>query len=126
MGITLANRWKVDQVAKYLMGPITPIMGHVLLMNLETHEKLPPDVKAIMDGLGQEYLVQWMKTLEIQIDAVKALWKETGVEIVPIDRAEIRKITQSAEVKAIHEDWIKRAKAKGLKDAEEIIGMFLP
>ncbi len=126
MGITLANRWKVDQVAKYLMGPITPIMGHILLMNLEAHEKLPADVRAIMDGLGQEYMVQWLKILEIQIDEVKALWKTTGVEIIPIDRAEIRKITQSPEVKAIHEDWIKRAKAKGLKDAEEIIGMFLP
>lgn len=126
MGITLANRWKVDQVAKYLMGPITPIMGHILLMNLEVHEKLPGDVKAILDGLGQEYLVQWMKILEIQIAKVKALWKKTGVEIIPIDRAEIRKITQDPGVKAIHEEWIKRAKAKGLKDAEEIIGMFLP
>ncbi|MEJ2660965.1 MAG: TRAP transporter substrate-binding protein DctP [Desulfobacteraceae bacterium] len=126
IGITLANRWKVDQVAKYFMGPFTPIMGHCLLMNLKTHEELPQDVKAILDGLGQEYLVQWLKTLELQVDEVKQIWKKKGVEILPIDRSEIKKIIQSDLVKAVHNDWIERAKAKGLKNPEEIIEIFMP
>ena len=55
MGITLANRWKVDLSAKYFLSPVTPIMGYCLLMNLKTHDALPSDIKAILDGLGQEY-----------------------------------------------------------------------
>lgn len=126
MGITLANRWKVDQVGKYLLGPVTPIMGHCLMMNKKTHDSLPADIMAILDGLGQEYTVQWLKVLEKQIDTVKAIWKEKGVKIIPVDRAEVKMIMQDKGVKAIHQDWIDKAKAKGLKNAEEVIAIFLP
>lgn len=126
MGITIANRWKVDEVGKYFMGPFTPIMGHSLIMNKEIHDKLPANTMAILDGLGQEYTVKWLKTLEMQIDAIKRIWKENGVKIIPVDHAELMSISQDEGVKAIHQEWIEKAKAKGLKDAEEVIEIFMP
>jgi TRAP-type C4-dicarboxylate transport system substrate-binding protein len=127
IGITLANRWKVDRIAKYFTYPIGAIMGHCLIVNLKSYNKLPPDVQAILMGLGQEYLVQWAKILEIQIEKVKQMWKgKMGVEIIPFPQDVLAKVAASEGVKAIHKDWVNRAKERGVTDGDKIIDMFKP
>lgn len=126
IGITLANRWKIDRVAKYFSFPLGAIMGHCLIMNLKSFNNLPPDIQTITMKLGRDYLDEWVKTLDIQVEKVKEIWKKTGVEIVPITPEDLKKTTDNDLVRAIYKDWINRAKAKGVPDPEKIIEQFIP
>ncbi len=119
IGITLARGWKYDEVAKYFIDiPFGAIWGHLIAMNRQAYMRLDEQSRAILDGLGSEYLVEYVKQADIQTAAIKAQWKKTGVEIVPFPAAELAKAAKSEKVAKVRAEWIEKASKTGLPAAE--------
>ena len=62
--MTLARGWRFEEVAKYFIRfPLGANWGHYIAVNLESYEKLDDQTRAILHGLGREYLVEYVNTL---------------------------------------------------------------
>jgi TRAP-type C4-dicarboxylate transport system substrate-binding protein len=120
----LAQGWKYDEVAKYFINvPIGASFGHMITMNRKSYDKLDPQTRAILDGLGREYTVKYAVEMEILTDQIVQGWKKKGVTIINLPKAEFAKVVDFPAVKAVREKWIKRAKELGVpaeKIAEEL------
>ena len=122
IGPALARGWKYDEVAKYFIRfPFGASFGHLVAMNRKSFEGMPDDVKAIVEGLGQEYAMRYAVDLEVQIAEVLKGWKEAGVTVMdfPVDKAAA--LVDNPGVQDIRKTWIKKANAAGLP-GEEIAG----
>lgn len=120
VGPTLVHGWKYDEVAKYFIDvPMGALWGHLIAMNREAYDGLDEQTRAIIDGLGTEYLVEYSAAVTRMTEDVKAKWKEMGVEIIPFPRDELVRAAQSDLVQKVRAEWIAKAAQTGLP-AEEI------
>lgn len=117
----LAHGWKYDEVAKYYINvPLGASFGHMITMNLKSYEKLDTQTRAILDGLGREYVVRYSVEMATITDQVVQGWKKQGVTVINFPRDEFAKLVNLPAVKAVREKWIKRAKELGVP-AEKIV-----
>ncbi len=117
----LAHGWKYDEVAKYYINvPLGASFGHMVTMNLKSYEKLDAQTRAILEGLGREYLVRYSVEMAVMTDQVVQGWKKKGVTVINFPRDEFAKLVNYPAVKAVREKWIKRAKELGVP-AEKIV-----
>jgi TRAP-type C4-dicarboxylate transport system substrate-binding protein len=93
-------------------------------MNRESYDSLDAQTRAILDGLGKEYLVEYVAVLDKQTQDILAEWKtKTGVKIIPFPQEPIAKATQSAGVQEVRQEWIKKAHAVDLP-TDDIVEFF--
>lgn len=124
IGVTLARGWRYDEVAKnYIDITLGASWGHFIAMNRASYDKLDPQSRAIIDGLGTEYLVEYVSVLHKLTDSILADWKKTGVQVIPFPKDVIANATKSEGVQNVRKEWIKKASAAGLP-AEEIAEFF--
>jgi len=117
----LAHGWKYDEVAKYFVNvPIGASFGHLIAMNLKSYEKLDPQTRAILDGLGREYTVRYAVEMKIITDKVIEGWKKKGVTVINLPKEEFAKLVNFPAVQAVRKKWIDRAKSLGVR-AEKIV-----
>jgi len=120
IGPSLAHGWKYDEVAKYYIEvPLGASFGHMLTMNLDSYNKLDEQTRAIVDGLGAEYSVEYAVQLDITTDKVLDGWAEKGVEVIPFPREQLAKVIDNDGIQKVRQEWIERAKALGVP-AEKI------
>jgi len=120
IGPSLAHGWKYDEVAKYYIEvPLGASFGHMLTMNLDSYNKLDEQTRAIVDGLGAEYTVEYAVQLDITTDKVLDGWAEKGVEVIPFPREQLAKVIDNDGIQKVRQEWIERAKALGVP-AEKI------
>jgi TRAP-type C4-dicarboxylate transport system substrate-binding protein len=117
----LAHGWKYDEVAKYYINvPIGASFGHMITMNRKSYDKLDPQTRAILDGLGREYTVRYSVQMEILKDQIIQGWKKKGVTVINLPKEEfVSKVVNFPAVKAVRQKWIDRANALGVP-AEKI------
>ena len=119
IGITLARGWRYDEVAKYFINiKLGASWGHLIAMNRKSYEKLDPQTRAILDGLGREYVIEYCNVLDELTRKVLADWKEKGVTVVPFPEDAIAAVSRSEGVQSVQKEWVKKASATGLPAAE--------
>lgn len=118
-GVTLARGWKFEEVAKYYVKvPLGANWGHFIAMNRGSYDSLDDQSKAIVDGLGKEYLIHYVNVLTKLTEEIQAEWKTKGVKIMPFPLEPFAKAANSDAVKKIQQDWVDRASKTGLPAAE--------
>jgi len=124
IGVTLARGWRYDEVAKYFIDiTLGASWGHFIAMNRASYDKLDPQTRAILDGLGKEYLVEYVAVLDKLTEKILAEWKKTGMHVIPFPKDVIAKAAKSDGVQNVRKEWIKKANAAGLP-GEEIAEFF--
>jgi TRAP-type transport system periplasmic protein len=99
--------------------PMGALWGHLIAMNRTAYDALDEQTRAILDGLGTEYLVKYSALVTRQTDEVLAKWKDMGVEVIPFPREELMKAAASEAVAKVRAEWIEKASRTGLP-AQEI------
>jgi TRAP-type C4-dicarboxylate transport system substrate-binding protein len=110
--------FKFAEVVKYTTSvwQINNPFPFYLVMNKNSYNKLPPDIKATFDTLVGEYKERYILTWNA-IDFVgKAFGLSKGVEIIELPSSELPK--WQAAVKPVIEDYVKRLVGKGFSEAE--------
>ncbi len=122
IGPALARGWKYDEIAKYYIDmPLGASFGHLLAMNLDTYEGMDPDLQAIVDRLGKDYLQEYVRVLEEDRQRVLELWDtEMGVEVVDFPDEDLTALVEDPGVQAVRQEWIDKAEAAGLQ-VDEIV-----
>ena len=118
-GVTLARGWKFEEVAKYYVKvKLGANWGHFIGMNRDSYDALDEQTRAILDGLGKEYVVHYVNVLTRLTEEILAEWKKSGVTVTPFPEAPVAAAVKSDAVKKIRQDWIDRASKSGLPAAE--------
>jgi len=118
-GVTLARGWRFEEVAKYYVKlPLGANWGHFIAMNRDSYDALDEQTRAILDGLGREYVVQYVNVLTRLTEEILADWKKSGVTVMPFPAGPVAKAVRSEAVQKIQQDWIDRASKSGLPAAE--------
>jgi len=110
--------FKFAEVVKYTTSvwQINNPFPFYLVMNKNSYNKLPPDIKAIFDTLVGEYKERYILTWNA-IDFVgKAFGLSKGVEFVDLPPSELQ-VWQTAVIPVI-DDYVKRMVGKGYSEAE--------
>jgi len=119
IGVTLARGWRYEEVAKYFIKlPLGANWGHFIAMNRKSYDGLDAQTKAILDGLGREYVVHYVNVLDRLTKQILKEWKTIGVKVLPFPQGPVAKAVQSEGVQQVRKEWIKRATAKGIPAAE--------
>jgi len=112
--------WKWSDVAKFFIDvPMGASWGHIVVMNIDKYNSLPPDLKKIIDDMKKDYLAEFLRSYDKSTKDTLAAWKTSGkVEIIPFPADEFNKATLSnAKVQAVRASWVNRAKAAGMPEA---------
>jgi TRAP-type C4-dicarboxylate transport system substrate-binding protein len=110
--------FKFAEVVKYTTSvwQINNPFPFYLVMNKNSYNNLPPDIKAIFDTLVGEYKERYILTWNA-IDFVgKAFGLSKGVEIIELPPSELQ-VWQAAVIPVI-DDYVKRMVDKGFSEAE--------
>jgi len=110
--------FKFAEVVKYTTSvwQINNPYPFYLVMNKNSYNKLPPDIKPIFDKLVGEYKERYILTWN-SIDFVgKKFGLSKGVEFIELSPSEIPK--WQAAVKPVIENYVKRMVGKGFSEAE--------
>jgi len=119
IGPVLAKGWKLDEVAKYFIRfPFGASFGHIITMNRKSYDAMDANTKAIIDGLGQEYAMQYAVELAVQTKKILEGWKAKGVKVIefPVDQAAA--LVKDPSVQKVRKTWIDKANALGLPGAD--------
>ena len=110
--------FKFAEVVKYTTSvwQINNPFPFYLVMNKNSYNKLPPDIKAIFDTLVGEYKEQYILTWNAVDFIGKAFGLSKGVEFIELPPSELS-VWQAAVIPVI-DDYAKRMVAKGFSEAE--------
>ncbi|ETX13365.1 hypothetical protein OCH239_10620 [Roseivivax halodurans JCM 10272] len=117
IGPVLARGFKYDEVAKYYIEmPFGASFGHILTMNLDSYKALDDDTRAVLDQLGEDYMVEYASMLEAEETRVLELWQEElGVSVLPFPDEELTALIDHQGVQAVRAEWEDKAEATGLE-----------
>ncbi|MCF8127494.1 MAG: TRAP transporter substrate-binding protein [Deltaproteobacteria bacterium] len=113
--------FRFAEVAKYVTSSwqVGNIYTFYVIMNKRTYDKLPPDLKEIVDELAGEYKEKFALMWNgIDFDG-RDFAKEKGVEFISLDEEQVKKWKSATE--PVIENYIKDMKTKGYSE-EEIRG----
>jgi TRAP-type C4-dicarboxylate transport system substrate-binding protein len=113
-----------DEYVNYLIEPLRiGRVVHRVGMNLDTYNKMPDDVKAIVDSMDAngEYSLQIAKDFEDYYRGVMQEWLSTKGEIIEWSPEAMAELNET--VVPIWENWIADKEAQGLP-AREVVDAF--
>lgn len=124
LGFDLSSSYKLWEVSPYA---VDTGMGNYLIcpqvMNLDTWNKIPPDIQKVMDQVSREVEANYLEgQMNANLDAVKA-WVAGGGKVMILPPEEVAKAKAIATPK-IWDDWVKGVEAKGLP-AREIFDKYI-
>jgi TRAP-type C4-dicarboxylate transport system substrate-binding protein len=111
--------FKFAESCKYITMTNAPVYPFAVVMNMDSWNKLPEDVKKIFDDMRLEQC-EWTGTYMDNhvVESVEWSKKEQGVEVITLSAEE--KAKWDALLEPITQKWVNDNKAKGLP-AEQII-----
>lgn len=115
--------YKLDEVSKYAIVPGIQFVTMSMYMNKRVYEKLPGDVRKIIDGEA------WDKLLDFVIDAwdqdypvQEAKLKESGIEFIEITDDELARWKTTMQ-EPVYDKWLSKMKKKGV-DGQAILDKY--
>jgi TRAP-type C4-dicarboxylate transport system substrate-binding protein len=115
----LTANWKWTEVAKYFIDvPMGASWGHIVIMNIDKYNALPPDYKKIIDDMKKDYLAEFLRSYAKATADTLAGWKKSGkVEVIHFPKDEFLKATLgNAKVQSVRNSWIARAVKAGMSE----------
>jgi TRAP-type transport system periplasmic protein len=117
--------FKIDKVIKH--GTQFPgglyNTSFVFMMNPATYDKLPADVKKVVDELSGEFAARLFGKAWDRVDRRgMAFMQAAGVQLVRADAAFVRAVTERTA--GLVDTWAKAAEAKGMKDPKKALADF--
>jgi TRAP-type C4-dicarboxylate transport system substrate-binding protein len=117
--------FKIDKVIKY--GTQFPgglyNTSFVFMMNQATYDKLPADVKKVVDELSGEPAARMFGKAWDKVDRRGlAFMQAAGVQLSKADAAFVKAVADKTDT--LVDTWAKAAEAKGMKDAKKTLGAF--
>ena len=117
--------FKIDKVIKY--GTTFPgglyNTSFVFMMNQATYDKLPADVKKVVDELSGEMAARMFGKAWDKVDRRGlAFMQAAGVQMSKADAAFVKAVADKTDT--LVDTWAKAAEAKGMKDAKKTLGAF--
>lgn len=117
---------KFAEICKYITITDTVIYPFAVIMNKSAWDKLPDDVKQVMDGMIEEQAAWTGEYMDQHVrDSIAWSKKEHQVEVIKLTPE--KKAEWNAQLAPITESWIKQANESGLpgdqivKDIKELI-----
>jgi TRAP-type C4-dicarboxylate transport system substrate-binding protein len=111
--------FKFAEICRYATVTNTVIYPFAVVMNLDSWNALPEDVKKVMEDLSMEQADWTGKYMDIHVEEAVAWSKEThNVEFIRIPKEE--KAKWDGLLAPVTDNWVKEAKAKGFP-GEEIV-----
>lgn len=112
-----AEHLKYQTVTNFMVYPFA------VIMNLDSYNKLPADVKAVLDGLGREQAEWTGNYLDAHVhESLEWSKQKYGIEVADLPAAEAALASQKLAVMV--DDWKQKAKDKGVP-ADEILAEAL-
>lgn len=110
------DRYHTYESAKYATyGLNLPMYSVLFTINLETWNKLSPDIQKIMIDIGKENSDRFGKSSMEKRDDICNKWKSKyGVEIINLPASDRDALFSLPEIVSIKENWIKDMEKKGL------------
>lgn len=117
--LEILKDFKIAEITPYVTRTDTVIYPFAVVMNMDTWNSLPADVKRVMENMITEQ-AEWTGRYVDDHVYTSIEWskKNHNVEIIKFSKGEMAKANKL--LAPITEKWIKNAKAKGLP-AEEIV-----
>jgi len=121
----MATDYKLQEVAKWGSFHGGAILARPLVINLNTWNKLPPEVRKVMEDLRQEvHRVQW-KAYPKKMEEVNGILKASGVQMFGVDSKEQEEVW-NAWIKVSIDAWLPLMQKKGLgTEANLLINRWL-
>jgi TRAP-type transport system periplasmic protein len=117
--------FKIDKVVKhatFFPGGLYNT-SFVFMMNPATYDKLPADVKKVVDELSGEVASRLFGKGWDKVDRRgMAFMQAAGVQFVKADAAFVKVVKDKTQ--PLEDNWIKAAEAKGLKDGKKVLSDF--
>jgi len=108
-------------VAKHLqLWPFATQAGWTIVMNRNSWEKLPADVRGPIQQTMRELEEERYRKYDAYLAEILGKWKEKGVELYQVPKAEGERAHDTKYVKPVYEAWNKRLKDLGV-NGEEIL-----
>lgn len=122
IGPALARGFKYDEVAKYYIEmPFGASFGHLLAINLDSYNSMDDETRAMLDQLGQDYMVEYGRMLAEDETKAREMWSgDLGVEVIPFPAEELTSLVDDPKVQAVREEWQAKAEAAGLPVADVV------
>ncbi len=110
--------FRFGEVAKYVTSswPVGNIYTFYVIMNKRTYDKLPPDLKEIVDELAGEYKEKFALMWNGIDFAGRDFAKKKGVEFIDLNEDQVKKWKAATE--PVIDNYIKDMKAKGYSEKE--------
>jgi len=116
----LVVAFKLSEVSKYIVNPgVGCFVSGSYYMNLDTWDKLPDDIKAIIKDLNAEFTDQCIKSHNEDLKKTTETLLEAGKDIYSITPAEVER-WKSKLVPKIYDDWVAKMESKGLPGKETL------
>ena len=117
--------FKIDKVIKY--GTQFPgglyNTSFVFVMNQATYDKLPPDVKKVVDELSGEMAARMFGKAWDKVDRRGlAFMQAAGVQMSKADANFVKAVADKTD--GLVDTWAKAAEAKGMKEPKKSLGAF--
>lgn len=117
--------FKLDKIVKYATsfpGGLYNV-SFVFMMNENTYDKLPLDVKKIVDEMSGEFAARMFGRGWDRVDRRgMAFMQAAGVQFTKADAAFVEAVRQRTA--GLEESWAKAAEAKGMKDPKKALAEF--
>jgi TRAP-type C4-dicarboxylate transport system substrate-binding protein len=117
--------FKIDKVIKY--GTTFPgglyNTSFVFMMNQATYDKLPADVKKVVDEISGEVAARMFGKAWDKVDRRgMAFMQAAGVQITKADGNFVKAVADKTD--NLVDNWAKAAEAKGMKEPKKALGAF--
>ena len=106
-------RFKVYEAAKYYIHFIEPALGQdpgfAITMNLDTWNKLSPDIQKVFLEVREEYPIKFAEFDKKDTDNAYQIIKESGTEIIEFPASETKRWEGLIDLQEMNNEWIAEA-----------------
>ena len=115
--------FRTEPVVGHVTEPGIGAFGHALVMNKDSYNKLPADIRAIIDDMTYKYVIlQGNKFTSDSQEAKGVLFKGAGGEIHKFSEADMKKVDEA--MAPIWQKWVAEGEAKGLPRKQMLADLY--
>jgi TRAP-type C4-dicarboxylate transport system substrate-binding protein len=85
------------EVTKYAVAPHPAFACSNAIVNLDSYNKLPDNLKKLLEKLALEFETEAEKLLKEELDTEYAKWKKAGLQIIVLPEEDGKKLTSTAK-----------------------------
>ncbi len=125
--IEIHDRYRHYEIAKHLTFGLNSCgqhLGYATVINLDTWNKLPPDIQEIIEGLGKEHGAWYSQEMEkFDAEGERKFVEEEGVITYDFPPAD-REVLMKEVAFQIYDDYVKKIEGMGFAKARQILDRY--